>query len=206
MSTTKRRYDATRRRAAAEERRVRVARVAAELFATRGWSATTIALVAAEAGVSTELVSSAFGGKPGLFMAAARQTALGHGGTLPEAFAALELDREPDLEVRLDRFVEFSCDILEGMAPLMSVLTTGADQDKELRDLVSAAELRHAETSRAAVAALASGPVGEDAADVIYVLTRGEGYLILRRHRGWTRERYAAWLRRSIRAALAPPP
>ena len=203
--TTKRRYDATRRRAAAEERRTRVATVAAEMFARRGWSGTTIAGVAAEAGVSPELVSSAFGGKLGLFMAAFRHTTLGHGGTLPEALAALGLEQEPDREVRLTCFVDFACDTLERMAPLVSVLALAADQDAELQGLVTAAELRHAETSRAAVALLAAGPVSEDAVDEVYVLTRAEVYLTLLRHRGWTRERYAAWLRRSISAALAPP-
>ena len=103
--TTKRRYDASRRRAAAEERRTRVAVVAGEMFARQGWHATTISGVAAEAGVSPELVSQAFGGKAGLMMAAFRHATLGHGGTLTEAFATLDLGREPDPEARLDRFV-----------------------------------------------------------------------------------------------------
>jgi len=201
---TKRRYDATRRRAAAEERRARVAEVAARMFAERGWSATTIAAVAAEAGVSAELVSSAFGGKPGLFMAAFRQASLG-GETLPQAFAALHLELEADLEVRLERFVEFACDVLERMAPLVSVLALGADQDQDLKALVAAAHGRHVETSRAAVAALATGPVHDDALDELYVLTRAETYLTFVEQRGWTRERYAAWLRRAIRAVVAAP-
>ena len=202
--TTKRRYDTTRRRAAAEERRARVVEVAADMFARQGWHATTISGVAAEAEVSPELVSQAFGGKPGLMMAAFGHATLGTPGTLPEAFAALHLEREPDPEVRLDRFVGFACATLERMAPLVSVLALGADQDEELRGLVSAAELRHAETARAAVRLLAPGPVPEDAVDEVYALTRAEVYLALVQHRGWSRERYAAWLRRALRAAVAP--
>lgn len=205
--TTKRRYDASRRRAAADERRVRVAEVAARMFAEHGWASTTISAVAAEAGVSAELVSGAFGGKPGLFMAAFRHQSLGGGAganTLPQALASLDLGAEPDLEVRLDRFVEFACTTLERMAPLVTVLALGADQDEELRAMVAAAELRHADTSRTAVQLLAPGPVRDDAVDELYVLTRAETYLTLVRHRGWTRERYAAWLRRSVRAVVAP--
>jgi len=202
--TTKRRYDTTRRRAAAEERRARVVVVAAEMFARQGWYATTISGVAAEARVSPELVSQAFGGKPGLMMAAFRHATLGTPGTLPQAFAALHLDREPDREVRLARFADFALATLERMAPLVSVLALGADQDEELRGLVSAAELRHAETARAAVRLLAPGPVPEDAVDEVYALTRAEVYLALVQHRGWSRERYAAWLRRALRAAVAP--
>ena len=181
-----------------------MARIAADLFARQGWAATTIAGVAAEAEVSAELVSGAFGGKAGLFMAAFRHTSLGHGGTLPQAFAALHLERVLDPAERLDRFVEFAGDTVERMAPLVSVLAMAADQDEELRALVRAAEIRHAETARAAVRALARGAVGEDAADVVYVLTRAETYLTLVEHRGWTRERYAAWLRRSLLVALGP--
>lgn len=171
----------------------------------QGWSGTTIAGLAAEARVSPELVSSAFGGKPGLLMAAFRQATLGHGGTLPQALASLDLELEPDREARPDNFVHFACDTLERMAPLVTVLALGADQDEEPRELVAATELRHAEMSRDAVALLSPGPVSEDAVDELYVLTLAEVDLTLRRHRGWTRERYAAWLRRSIRAALAPP-
>ena len=204
--TTKRRYDTTRRRAAAEERRARVVEVAADMFARQGWHATTISGVAAEAEVSPELVSQAFGGKPGLMMAAFRHATLGTPGTLPEAFAALHLEREPDPEVRLDRFVGFACATLERMAPLVSVLALGADQDEELRELMTAAELRHAETARAALRVLATGPVPDDAVDEIYALTRAEVYLALVHQRGWSRDRYAAWLRRALRAALTRAP
>jgi AcrR family transcriptional regulator len=65
-------YDASGRRAAAERRRLHVAEVAARLFAEHGWNGTTVALVAAEAAVSVELVTKTFGGKGGLFMGALR--------------------------------------------------------------------------------------------------------------------------------------
>ena len=88
------------------------------------------------------------------------------------------------------------------MAPLVSVLALGADQDEELRELVTAAEQRHADTARAALRLLATGPVPDDAVDEIYALTRAEVYLALVHQRGWSRERYAAWLRRALGAAL----
>jgi hypothetical protein len=91
------------------------------------------------------------------------------------------------------------------MAPLVSVLALGADQDEELAALVVGAEQRHAETARMALELLASGPVPDDAVDEIYALTRAEVYLALVHQRGWTRERYRAWLRRSLLAALSPP-
>ena len=201
--TAKRRYDATRRRAADEQRRELIAVVAAEMFGRQGWAATTIAAVAAEAGVSTELVSSAFGGKAGLFMAAFRHRTLG-GRTLTEAFATLGLEQEADQDARLDQFVAFACDTLDRVAPLFSVLALAADQDADLQLLVEQASGRHVETIRGAVRLLATGAVPEEAVDELVVITRSEVFLAFRRNRGWSSEQYGAWLRRRTLALVGP--
>lgn len=199
----RRSYDASGRRAAAEQRRHHVADVAARLFADRGWSATTLSLVAAEAGVSPELVTKSFGGKQELFMVAFRRASFGARGTLPQAFAAMGLEDEPDVAVRLDRIVEFACDALVPMAPLVAVMAVGADQDPVLEQLVGAAQVGHAETAAEVVRLLATGPVGPDVVDEVYVLTRSETYLALVQQRGWSLDRYAAWLRRALVRAVS---
>jgi AcrR family transcriptional regulator len=201
---SKRAYDASGRQAAAQERRTRVAEVAAVLFAEHGWGGTTIASVAREAGVSAELVTKAFGGKAGLFMAALRQRSYGDGRALPEQVAALGLEDEPDREVRLDRVVEFACAVLEPMAPLVPVMAAGAEQDPDLRALVRSAKQGHAVTSEVLTRLLAVGEPPPDAVDEVYVFTLAETYLAFVQQRGWDTERYAAWLRRSLRAALLP--
>jgi AcrR family transcriptional regulator len=203
--SARRPYDASGRRAAAERRRLHVTEVAARLFAERGWNGTTFALVAAEAGVSVELVTKTFAGKGGLFMEAFRSAGFGRRGTLQEAFASLHLEDEPDVEVRLDRFVDFASDIVVRMGPLVWVLAHGAEQDPAMRDLVLGAQAGHAAMCQDLVRLLATGPPPPDAVDEVYVLTRAETYQTLAQHRGWTEERYAAWLRRSLRTALAGP-
>ena len=55
-------------------------------------------------------------------MAAFRSAGFGRRGGLQEAFAQLRLEDEPDLEVRLDRFVDFACGIVVPMGPLVWVL------------------------------------------------------------------------------------
>ena len=202
MST--RPYDASQRQAAAQERRDRAAQVAAALFAERGWTGTTVAAVAAEAGVSVELVTKAFGGKPGLFMAAFRRASFDGGVDLPSAFADLGLEGLTDLDARLDRLVEFACASLVPMAPLVPVMTAGAEHDAELRRLVDAAAHGHLATAREVVRLLAPGPVHPDMEDEVYVLTLAETYLAFVQQRGWSVGRYAAWLRRSLRGAVAP--
>lgn len=198
----RRAYDASARRAAAEQRRAHVAVTAAGLFADLGWRRTTIVAVAREAEVSPEYVTKTFGGKHGLLMAAMRSASFGRSGSLHDSFAALRLEEEPDLAVRLDRFVDFACDVVVPMAPFVPVLAQGAGDDDRMRDVLEAARHGHVELVRSLVALLATGPVHPDTVDEIVVLTRAETYLTLADERGWSVARYAAWLRRSVAQAV----
>ncbi len=195
-------YDGTRRRVAAQERRQRVAGVAAELFLERGWSATTMSEVARRAGVSTDLVATAFGGKPGLLMAAFRHAGFGEQANVREALASLELDDEPDREVRLARIVDLASRVMPGMAPFLEVLHIAADQDADLRVMVMVAEDSFAGTAAEVVRLIAPGRPSENAADEVYRLLLAETYLVLTRGRGWSDDRYRTWLHRSLDAAV----
>lgn len=199
---TPRTYDATRRRAAAHERRQRIAGVAADLFVRRGWAGTTVAEVARRAEVSTDLVATAFGGKAGLFMAAFRHAGFGEKSGVRQALAALELDEEPDRDVRLERIVDLAVGVMPGLAPFLSVLRVGADQDAGLRVLVMLAEDSFRGTATEVVRLIAPGPPPPDAVDEVYLLLLAETYLTFTRNRGWTDERYRAWLRRSLAAVV----
>src|SRR4051794_34196798 len=63
---TVRRYDITGRRDRAHRAQAHVLAVARELFLRDGYAATTVAGVAAAAGVSVETIYKTFRGKPGL--------------------------------------------------------------------------------------------------------------------------------------------
>lgn len=198
----RRTYDATGRRAAAEQRRDRVVATAGRMFAERGWAGTTLAAVAREAGVSAETITKGIGGKPELLMAAMRAASFGRPGGLATAFADLRLEDEPDRSARIDRVVDFAAGSIARMAPFVPVIVQAADRDERMRAVLAAAEQGHLETTRLLVSAVADGPVAPDAVDEVYVLTRAETYLTLVEHRGWTTERYRDWLRRSIEAAV----
>ena len=201
-SPRRRTYDASGRRAAAERRRAHVVETASRLFAELGWSGTTIAALARGAGVSPEYVTKTFGGKQALLMETVRSASFGRSASLPAAYAELRLADEPDREVRLDRFVEFVCDSVEPMAPFLPAMNQGAADDERMRAVLRAARGGHVEIIRDVVPLLASGPVHPDAVDAVVVLTRGETYLVFAAELGWTGERYAAWLRRSLTAAI----
>ncbi|GAA1478385.1 hypothetical protein GCM10009623_28310 [Nocardioides aestuarii] len=195
-------YDGTRRRVAAHERRQRIAAAAAELFLEHGWTGTTMGEVARRADVSTDLVSGAFGGKPGLLMAAFRHAGFGERANVREALASLRLDDEPDLDVRLEWVVDLACRVMPGMAPFLEVLRVAGDQDADLRVLVMVAEDSFSATAAEVVRLIAPGEAPPDAADEVYQLLLAETYLTFTRSRGWSDERYRAWLSRSLAAAV----
>jgi len=196
-------YNASGRRAAAEERRRRIIAAAARLFGERGWAGTTLAEIAAEAGVSLELLTKTFGTKAALFQAALSQVGFEGYADVAEAFDGLHLDAVEDPERRLDAIVDFTCATMERLAPLVPVLVSGAEQNPVLRDAMLAARAAHARSSAAAVRVLVGVTAPEDAPDEVYVLTRAETYLAFVQQRGWEPLRYAAWLRRSLRQAVA---
>ena len=69
-SRPKRRYDATGRRAQADQTRADVIEAARQVFLERGYAGATIPRIAAEAGVAVETVYRAATGKAGLLEAA----------------------------------------------------------------------------------------------------------------------------------------
>lgn len=198
----RRAYDATGRRASAEVRRGEVVAVAARLFASLGWRGTTVAGVAREAGVSPAYVTKTFGAKPDLLMAAVRSRSFTRGLPLPQALAALRLEDEPDVDVRLDRFVDFALAAVAPMAPLVPVMTQGGAEDPTMSAVLAAARAGHVEAIRALVAMVTTSPP-PDAVEALVLLTRAETYLLMVGEIGWTEERFRGWLRRSVGQALA---
>ncbi|GAA4675138.1 TetR/AcrR family transcriptional regulator [Nocardioides nanhaiensis] len=200
----RRRYDASGRRKAAEERRQLVLDVAARLFAENGWNGTTLTQVASEAGVSVELVTSAFGTKPGLLMAAMRRVSFGEH-DLPSAVRALGLADEPDMGRRLDLVVELAQRALAPLAPLVPVLTQAADRDDDAAATVRGAQVRHREAAQLIAELVRGGPVDDELVDEVMVLTRSETFLFFTRERDWSSEQYGAWLRRALAWVLEVP-
>lgn len=200
----KRKYDSTRRRAAAEERQQHVLEVAARRFAADGWTTTTVADVADEAGVSPELIFRKIGGKGGLLLGAIRQRSFGGAADLRAAVQGLGLDKEPNLGKRLTALVDFAVKSMEGMASLVPVLHNAADQDAEARAMVKELQQRRRGTARQLAGLLApKKQTPPEFADELYVLTSAETYLQFTREAGWSRKRYAEWLEKALRDALS---
>ena len=196
----KRAYDSSGRQAAAQQRRQRVVEVATRLFAESGWTATTLARVAEESGVSTELVSGAFGGKPGLLLAAVRGSAFEAEGDLSGAVAALHLEEFDDRGDRMDRTVDFVVRSLRTMAPLMPAMIHAANEDPQALALMERGRATRSQMARDMVAQLTRPGASPqpDATDLVYLATSGEVYLQLTGELGWDEARYTAWIRAEL--------
>lgn len=200
--TKTRAYDGSRRRAAAEERRQRVAEAAAELFTRDGWSATRLADVAQAAGVSTELVAKAFGSKQGLLMAAMRFNSFQEYANLQEAFAALDLPSLPEPRERLARLADFVVSSTGPMARMVAVMAVASDQDPQLKSMLDASREGQVRTAGVACEQIATLPVTEEMVDELAFLTRAETWLMLVVERGWSPEMFADWFTRRAGAIL----
>jgi AcrR family transcriptional regulator len=140
-------YRSDLRQQQAEATRKRVVEAAAELFASGGYAGTTLARIAAAAGVSAETVQS-HGPKAALLIAAIELTAVG----IPDEEDIRNLDvgrlllaaRDPDEAIRL--LVATQSEVHTRTAPLAEALISAANADPELdryrRDLIAGVTLQ----------------------------------------------------------------
>ena len=132
----RRRYDASRRRAAAQETRQAIVEAARRLFLERGFTATTMAAIAAAAGVSHETVY-AFGPKPALFRHLVEIALSGSDSPVPgmERDYARQVMAETDPGRLFDIYARAMRETQQRLAPLFDVLSDGARTDPDLKAL-----------------------------------------------------------------------
>jgi AcrR family transcriptional regulator len=212
MAVKTRRYDmANRRRQAAETRR-RIAEAAARLFLQRGYAATTIDAIAAEAGVAVPTVYASMKTKQAILWAAIELTARGDAGEAPVAkqrwWRQMEQERDPRKKVAL--FARIHREICDREADVFTVLETAAAVDPEVLPVMSQKEeARYSDQSRVARSLkrqgqLRAGLSVRKASDIIWALATEHSYLALVRDRRWHAEEYEDWLTEQLAAALLP--
>jgi AcrR family transcriptional regulator len=208
-------YDNTRRAEQARANRARTIDAARALLLEQGYGRTTIAQVAAAAGVSPESVYKTFGGKGGLVKAVYDVTLAGDDEPVPlrerPEFAALVAERDPRRV--LERYAAIGRTLWERIGPLLGVLLGGAQAGDP--DLVAfEATIRRESFAGASgvvglldgLGALRAGLPVERARDELWLLIQPESYRLLVGERGWTLDQVEDWLARSATAALLGPP
>jgi AcrR family transcriptional regulator len=185
MSTTapKRPYDATRRRERAEvdreETRRRIIESARLLFIEQGYVETTVDAIAKRAGVVKQTVYLAAGSKAQLLRAVEK--------------LAAEVEPPPphdDPAEQVRAIATYLRTVVEATSPVWKAVREAAAVDPEVAAYRQRADqIRHAEYF--GLARMVGRP---DAADTLAALGSAEMAELLVARRGWTFDRYEAWL------------
>ncbi len=201
MSTAvKRRYRSERRDEQARDTRLRVIRAARELFVSKGYGRTTLVEIARAAGVAVETVYAAFGTKATLLRQTWYVDFRGDEDDVAlydraEMQAILE---EPDLATRVRRHASFVTATNRRMGPLMAALEGAAAGEPAAAEMLAEFRARRLDvTSRYAAAAAATGELAVSEAecrDILFAMMDGALWRRLVLERGWSDERFAAWL------------
>lgn len=192
-----RRYDATRRRAAAEDTRRAVLQAARELFATQGYAATSVAAVAAAAGVAVDTVYSSVGRKPQVLLAV-HDLELGEGDAVPaeERSYVAAVRAASTARAKIRTYADALGRLLPRTVPLLEALRTAAVDDVDCRRTWDALQERRAANMLLFAADLrATGELRDDltdeeAARLVWTMN-GPDYFTLVTSRGVSPQGYA---------------
>jgi AcrR family transcriptional regulator len=206
----KRPYDSSARRLQAAGTQQRIVAATRDLFLARGYAATTMADVAAAAGVSVQTVYSAAGGKAALAKRVWDVTVVGDVEAVPMNLRPQmqELMAEPDPHSALLLYARLSRQVYERLGPLARVLRAGAAGDENLRRLIDTTEgERLTGTTALATHLHARGALRADltptsAGQRLWALNGGEVADGLTLRCGWTLDEYEAWLGESMAHAV----
>jgi AcrR family transcriptional regulator len=196
------RTGSTYRQEQAAATRQRIASAARKLFGERGYGATTLAAIAAEAGVAEPTVYAVFGSKKGLLLALRQQM---HAEVeLPKLTA--EAKAAPDARRKLEGWARL---LRRQMERSYDVIV--AHREAARVDPAAAEEYRGVLDSRAGVMQELVRELGADlrsdlnhrtATDIVWAFSNEEIYRELVQERGWSPDRYETWMARTLKQQL----
>ena len=188
----------TYRQLQAQMTKDRIVDSARRLMAERGWTATTIDAIAAEAGVATPTVYASFGNKRGLLEG--MRESMRRDSEIPELMARAAA--EPKAQRRLELWARLIRQQMETSYDVIAIHREAARSDPE-----AAAAYRLVLDSRAETFArfihdlrhnLASGLDKQTATDLLWAFSNEELWRELVEERGWSPDRYEQWLARTL--------
>lgn len=184
------------------------------LFLARGYAATTIEAISAASDTPQATVYRLFASKLGILKAVLDVSIGGDDQSVamvdrPQVRAVLADD---DPKSQLAGFAALLRALMSRAAPVHRILADAARSDEDAAALLAEiARQRQQGQQRVARAlarakALRAGLRERDAADIIHAIASPEVYGLLVLDRGWTGERYEAWVRDTLTAQLLREP
>ena len=206
----RRRYDTTRRAAAAARTRERVLRAAKAAFEKRGWAGATIPAVARAARVSHQTVEATFGTKAALLQATVDFSIRGDVSPVPmrRREVVAEIEAAPTTAAMLDLHAHLVRSVSERSAAIAWAVEHAATSDRRVARL-----WRTMTDNRRFGVAWASGTLlakpdapphleRDYVEDVFWLALDWNTYRTLTRDRGFLPDEFEAWLRRYYRGML----
>lgn len=188
-TATTRRYSSTRRARQAAQTRTDVLLAAVRLFGRSGWAGTTLAAIAAEAGVAVETIYTGFSSKKALLRAAMDVAIVGDAEPVPlmERGEVQQLRHLPAAH-RLPTVMRLAGQMYsDRVTGVWSAMLEAAASDEEVAAWCAEYEKRRRETLREFLQIALGRTVEGPLLDAIWVLTSPDAYTRLATQRGWSR-------------------
>jgi AcrR family transcriptional regulator len=214
MESNKRLYSSDLRDEQARQTRWRIVSAASRLFVDRGFAATTVDAIAAEAGVSRKTVFTAVGGKVALLKLAYDYAMSQDDEPLAmiERPGLREVSAEEDDYRSMELYASFVTEVSARISGVYLALRGAAEVDDEARALYDKWEQERRQAMRmgpvprmVAHGTLREGVTADEAADVLALLVAPSTYHSLVVIRGWKPERYRDWFRDTILQTVMAP-
>jgi AcrR family transcriptional regulator len=202
----KRTYDGSGRRTNSIANRRRILEAARSMFVEHGYRKTTVAMVAAAAGVSIDTVYELAGRKPTLLRELIEQSLSGTDRPVAaeQRPHVVAMRAEPDPVEKLALYTRGVRETHERLAPLFLALRDAATTDQSAAEVWQDISERRARNMRALVADVRSGDdeqhqfAAAGAADIVWALNSPELFHLLTVERGWPCSEYERFLRSAL--------
>jgi AcrR family transcriptional regulator len=194
-----------RARQAAETRRS-IIDAALALFSDQGWAATTLSMIASEAGTSVDTIYAVFGTKSAVMMEAVEIAIVGDDGEVAMAdrpdFARFA---EGTRSERIHTGVHYTVGVFRRSVPMLRALQEAAASDDAARVRLSRYDADRRNLTATGLTLILGTEPSEDVVDAVWALISPEVFTHLTAGRGWSIKKTEAWLVEMSTAALELP-
>jgi AcrR family transcriptional regulator len=213
VRTAKRRYNSTQRASQAAATRRAVLEAARNHFVQRGYTASTVADIAAAAGVAVDTVYATVGPKPVLLRELVEISISGRDTPVlaGDRDYVQNVQAAESAEEKIAIYAAAVTAIQDRLAPVFVALRDAAATDRSCANLWSEIAERRARNMRDFAADLRStGQLRDDlsdseVADVVWSMNAAEYWQLLVGQRGWTAEHFREWLTDAWNRLLLKP-
>jgi len=207
----KRPYNSSRRQDQARETRDAILDVARRRFLADGFASTTIAAMAADAGVSVDTIYKSFGGKAGLVRAVCGRALAGDGPVLAETRSDALQSTARDPRAIIHGWGALTAEVAPRVAPILLLIRDAAAADTEMAALQVEMDgqrldrMTHNARNLARAGHLRPGLTVEQAGEILWTYSSPQMYELMVLIRGWPLERYRAFIADALISALVAP-